>query len=95
MKVQMNKNNKTKPAFIVDITNCETSDDMAFEFAMSKYNAGIALTDYNLLAIIYKTCDICLKYTPRTTYIVECECNSNKLPWYKRFWKKIKNLFTR
>jgi hypothetical protein len=83
------KNTKVKPAYIVDITNAETVKDVKLAFALAKFNSNIALSTYDLEAIIDEVID-----SIPTAVIVDCvvkeKCEEKK-PWYKRLW----SLFSR
>lgn len=89
----MNKKNTTKksikfkPAYTVNIANCEDATEVALEFALAKQNAGLHLTNENLEAIVNRAIDVALESEPTVIFVNECECNcSKKKPWYKRFW---------
>lgn len=47
-----NKKITTKPDYIVDVTNCETINDIKLAFAKAKKNAGVPLTDENIDAFV-------------------------------------------
>lgn len=71
----MKKNNKTfAPEFYVDLTNAETTEDIAKAFKTAKEAAGVIsenddwLIDASITIIIPK---------------------QEKKPWYKRFWNWI------
>lgn len=82
------KKNKIKPAYIVDITSCETAHDVLYKFAEAKQKAGLALTDTELDAIVDENSTVIFVESIPVT--VECyKCNKKKLPWYKRFWNWI------
>lgn len=90
----MKKNIKkeVKPAYIVDLTNCETLQDVEFAFACEKFEAGIPLTEGNLDAIIDKTIEVTTAHMPVIT-VCECKCVCKKTPWYKRVWNFLMKPF--
>lgn len=93
----MNKKNtkKTfKPAYVIDMTKCETANDLRIEIALSKHNAGLAMTDDDLSAIIEYVAEATIDAMPSSICICNCEVKPKKLPWYKRFWKRLKYAFT-
>lgn len=87
MKTVKNTKKQTKPAFVVDITNANTVQDVACAIANAKLDAGIMLTKENINALINDAVDkYATEYIPDCVFIYDC-CNwSKKTPWYKRFW---------
>ena len=75
---------KVKPAYIVNMDNMQTLEDIDVEFGMAKHNAGLAISDIELAAIVHTVCkNVC---TPDIIiYDCTCKCEKKK-PWYKRFW---------
>lgn len=79
MKKTVKKTEKVKkPAFIVNLTDAETPTDVLMQFGLAKHNAGMAMTDDELIAICKKqsevTVDIltaALLTAPHTEYVVE------------------------
>lgn len=91
----MKKNVKKafKPAYTVNITDCVTANDVAYKFAMAKQNAGLAISDDDLLTIVNHVVDElvevvndALEAVPSVVCICKC---GKKLPWYKRLWNWI------
>ena len=79
-----------KPAYVIDMTKCDNAFDLKVEIAMAKQNAGLAMTDADLEAVICKIVDICNEYPNEVWIVNQCDCNckyGKKLPWYKRFWR--------
>lgn len=75
----------TKPAFIVNMDDITSLEDVAVVFALAKQDAGLPISDYDLISIIDYVADHC---APKITF-VDCSCckiKCHKLPWYKRFW---------
>lgn len=88
----MKKNTKkVKYDYIVNVSDIESLGDIDCVFALAKHNAGLALTDEELEAIIIYTCD---RFTPKLV-VMRCDCECEKKPWYKRFWSKVKRIFKR
>ena len=48
----MKKNIKTKPAFIVNLTNVENCDDIKFEFIRAKATQGVAITEDDITWLV-------------------------------------------
>ncbi|MEE3413864.1 MAG: hypothetical protein VZR53_00650 [Prevotella sp.] len=48
----MKKNIKTKPAFIVDLTNIENCDDIKFQFIRAKATQGVAITEDDIAWLV-------------------------------------------
>lgn len=80
-----------KPAYTVDFDEIHYLDDIDFEFAMSKQQAHLALTDDELLAIVDRAAPKCSVYYVKC----DCDCTEKKLPWYKRLWNWLKKPFTK
>lgn len=78
-----------EPSYIVNLDSIETLEDIPVAWGLAKQEAGLAITDEELIAICMKVCMEC--GTRITTIICECE---KKQPWYKRLWKKLKYTFT-
>jgi len=84
-----------KPLFIVNITDCSTANDIVVKFAQAKQQAGLALTDTELEAVVndraLKITDICSRACFACGYAVGRvaaeEKAQKKQPWYKRFWR--------
>ena len=78
-------NKKTKYSYVVDITDCNTVNDVEVAFAIAKQKAGIPLSDSNLDAIINHTVEQVVDGIQDVVIVCDCE-KPKKLPWYKRFW---------
>jgi hypothetical protein len=75
---------KVKPAYIVNMDNMQTLEDIDVEFGLAKHDAGLAISDIELAAIVRNACK-----PVRTLEIIIHDCDSTyekKKPWYKRFW---------
>lgn len=48
----MKKNIKTKPAFIVNLTDIENCDDIKFEFIRAKATQGVAITEDDITWLV-------------------------------------------
>ena len=80
-----NTKKSTKPAFIVNMDNITSLEDVAVEFALAKQDAGLPISDSDLSAIIHFVVDHC---APKFIFIDcdKCSTKCQKKPWYKRFW---------
>lgn len=86
----MKKNaKKVKYDYIVNVSDIKGLEDIDCVFALAKQNAGLPITDEELVAIVTRVCEECV---PKPTFVF-CECE--KKPWYKRFWSKVKRIFKR
>lgn len=105
----MDKKNTTKksikPTFIVDITQCESVDDVKVSFIYAKVKNGICITVDELIFITLKA----INTTISTYHLVDrivldiaetlnCGCSTienfcKKEPWYKRLLDKLKSVF--
>lgn len=81
------KNTKktNKLLYTVDLTKCEDLFDVTLAYAHARHNAGLALSDEELDAIIE---DAINKQPKIIICDMHCEC-PKKQPWYKRLWNKI------
>lgn len=100
--VKTTKKSLKKPVYVVDITTCETIDDVRLAFAKAKFDAGIALSEDNLRAIIEDAINDYTDFLADNIAAATCEAlafvnsiKEKKQPWYKRAWKKITGVFTR
>lgn len=97
MKTTKKTNKKNvKPAYVVDMTNCNTAFDLRVKFAEAKQSAGLPINDSDLEALLENEV---LKFAG---YINDkcaiCACNSiivvgdtpKRKPWYKRFWNWLR-----
>lgn len=79
MKKTVKKTEKVKkPAFIVDLTNVETPNDIYVQFGLAKQRAGLAMTDDELIAIYTRAIEFGvdtaiagLMTVPHKEYVVE------------------------
>lgn len=82
---------KTKnPSYIVDLTKVTHLEDIDVAFGLAKHNAGLAISDEELAAIIL---DVYKKFGPKIT-IVNCDCEypkpKKKSNIFKRFWNWLR-----
>lgn len=87
------KNSKTaaktkKPAFVVNVNDIEYLEDVDVVFGLAKQDAGLPISDDELIAI----CLFTWKHMGPRFIIVECKCGK-KTPWYKRFWNWVTKPF--
>lgn len=75
-----------KPSYTVNLDEIETLEDIPVVWGLAKQEAGLAMSDAELLAICKRVLDEC----GTTVIVVECKCECKKLPWYKRFWNWIR-----
>jgi len=91
---------KFKPAYTVDITNCNDERDVIVEFAKAKVSAGLPITktEYNasVLSIAQKILDGVAVATKAAALFAETILNSvknteaeKKPNVFKRFWNWI------
>ena len=86
----MKKNaKKVKYDYTVNVSDIRGLEDIDCVFALAKQNAGLPITDEELVAIVTRVCEEC---TPKITFVC---CEREKKPWYKRFWSKVKRAFKR
>lgn len=86
MKKEIKKTKKVnKPDFVVDITKCETPDDVILEFAKTKQSAGFAITDEELETIVRANSCVCIITQQPVCVTVK------KKPWYKRLFNWLFN----
>lgn len=88
-----------KPAFIVDITDCETATDVIVEIALAKVDAGIAITVSELEAILFNEIEFAIEEYENelkdeilvlTNIAMLQENKTPKKPnVFKRFWNWI------
>lgn len=93
-----------KYTFIADLTNCETAEEIKFEFIRAKATSGIAITDADITFILNLGAKTALEVIDDTiaslNYTQYEITDSNKIkkivkilkkkdPWYKRFWRWI------
>lgn len=80
---------KTKIKYTVDLNEIKYLEDIDVCFALAKHNAGLALSDRELMDIIDYAID---KNAIDVTVlnIVECTCEKKRKPWYKRLWNWIR-----
>ena len=84
-----------KPLFIVNITDCNTANDIIVKFAQAKQQVGLALTNTEFEAVVndraLKNIDVysraCFACGYAVGRVFAEEKAQKKQPWYKRFWK--------
>jgi len=69
----MKKNIKTKPAFIVDLTNVGNCDDIKFEFIRAKATQGVAITEDDITWLVM----LGVKITGDILNEIDEECEKN------------------
>jgi len=84
-----------KPLYTVDIDQIETLDDIDLVWALSKHNAGLAITDDELKSIIERCIEYVMKDAPVCQCIAVTVLKDKKQPWYKRLWNWAKKPFTK
>lgn len=83
---------KNKIKYTVNLDEIETLGDIDAVFALGKHNAGLPLSDKELMSIVEWVID---NIHPAITFCtIEC-AKCKKLPWYKRFWNWLKKPFTK
>lgn len=75
-----------KPSYIVNVDDIETLGEIDAAFALAKQDAGLAITDKELMDIVRFILD---EFGPKVTVIGLGEIIPKKKPWYKRFWNWI------
>ena len=92
-----------KPAFVADLTWCETAEDVYEEILTAKYEAKVPLTNYEVGKFCeYKIAQALDQFVDdlfcghNAVVIDNCEVKAFdavkvtiKQPWYKRFWNWI------
>lgn len=82
----MKKTKEVKPSYIVNVDDIEHLDDIACVFAMAKQDAGLPLTDKELIDIV----EWAIGEFGTKIYICDMKCPCiKKKPWYKRLWNWI------
>ena len=104
----MKKTNKIP--YVVNLTEAETPEDVAFEFARGKAKAGIALSEAEVMSMVaygakltMEAIDdalidmqpISFQTTDKKKIEKVIKILMPKEPWYKRFWKWLKKPFTK
>lgn len=80
---------KSEIKYTVNLNNIETLKDIYSEWACAKHDAGLALTDDELIDIIDSVIDdMCMNCVHCATLIIDTQ--KKKFPWYKRFWKWLR-----
>ena len=88
------------PELVVNLTDVITTDDLKYEIVTAKVRAGIAVTEDELAdfesVVIKDTMDMCNvleRLADVVKYAADVFIGANepkqKLPWYKRLWKKL------
>lgn len=93
----MKKKNTKKYAYVVDITEIEVLDDIDVVFALAKQDAGLPITDDELMDIVIfavnKNIAVkMLEFVPTLKEIFKDLPNIVKAattPWYKKAWNTI------
>ena len=82
----MKKITKINPSYTVDIDQIEYLDDIEPTFALGKHNAGLALTDEELMTLV----DFLANNRKIMVFVYSCRPEVKKDPWYKRLWNWIR-----
>lgn len=98
----MKKNTKkTKPTFVVDLSNVESVEDVKIAFIEAKAKAGVPVTMNELLAYVRIGLKIAAELEKENMTLIENDELANKMlklikkyenkktPWYKRFWNWV------
>ena len=87
-----------KPAYIIDLTDCETEEDFLIEKAWAKYEAGLDINTKEADALIDDAIDVTIEemFDGHNAAVIEGNTIigldavkvevEEKKPWYKRFW---------
>lgn len=102
------KNIKTKPAFIVNLTDIECPEDVVDAFVRAKINAGVPITmneyESTISSVVKLTIEAIEECQPTPTVInddklfkkltkILINATKKKDPWYKRAWNWVKKPF--
>ena len=102
------KNIKTKPAFIVNLTDIECPEDVVDAFVRAKINAGVPITmneyESTISSVVKLTIEAIEECQPTPTVInddklfkkltkILINATKKKEPWYKRVWNWVKKPF--
>jgi hypothetical protein len=82
-------NKKFKPAFTVDITECNTNLDVKVSIVLSKINAQIPLTAEDTKTLVEWAIETYCGYAPEKVQVIPVYMQVKKLSLWKRFWNKI------
>lgn len=88
---------KFKPAYTLDLTNCETVEDVFYELVWTKVEAGLDIPAYQVQMIVDMEVEDSFSdlidglFDGNDLIITEHVCINcpKKAPWYKRFWNWI------
>ncbi len=96
----MKKNTKkTKPAFVVDLTNAETAEDVKIAFIEAKVKAGVPINMQELLSYAIMGIEIAAEMEREKVHVINDDKLAQKMvklikkslkkktPWYKRIFK--------
>jgi len=87
-------NKKTvKPTFIVDVTECNSPEEIRRAFTLAKVKSGVAITFDELdhfVSTIVEDYNNFIASTVAAAFICDCCKFEKKQPWYKRLWKWIR-----
>lgn len=108
IRTMTKKNIKTKPAFIVNLTDIECPEDVVDAFVRAKINAGVPITmneyESTISSVIKLTIEAIEECQPTPTVInddklfkkltkILINATKKKDPWYKRAWNWVKKPF--
>ena len=85
-KTTTKKISNKKYSYIVNLNDIQYLDDIRPVFALAKQDAGLPLTDDELMSIVEYFYEA---VGPKVTCMI-CEEKKEKKPWYKRFWNWIR-----
>lgn len=93
----MKKKNNKKYAYVVDLTEIEVLDDIDVVFALAKQDAGLPITDDELMDIVYfavsKNFAIkmleCIPCIEKFLNDLPAIVKAAHTPWYKKVWNAI------
>lgn len=98
MKTVKKTTKKFKPAYIVDVTECDTASDYRYAFIKARATVGAQVSDidltfceneafrigYDLGAVMATTCTLTQQLI---NLLNSSDFKQKSAPWYKRFWK--------
>ena len=99
MKKVVKKTKKSiKPAYVVDITGCETAADMKLAFIFAKAENKVPVSTEEIKFVQQLAVENTLDFGNLANQAVDAFCDvcdiiekalEPKKPWYKRFWNWI------
>lgn len=99
MKKVVKKTKKSiKPAYVVDITNCETATDLKLAFIFAKAENKVPVSTEEIKFVQQLAVEDALDFGDLASVAVDAFCDvcdviekafEPKKPWYKRLWNWI------